>query len=171
MHTSDSSTGLMRGGSRRLRQGAAGGLLGMAVVVSAGAGRLDAAPPTGPSAGAGLAALVEDARVDEAIPAPGSVIGHALGADAVRYDALVRYLRTLADSSPLVTLTPYGTTHEGRPLHYLTITSAANHDRLESIRAGSRRARRPIGSFASCPGSPGSPTPSTATRSRHATRR
>ena len=73
--------------------------------------------------------------LDPDIPAPGEVIGHEIGAAAVRYEALVRYLHALDDASDRVTLRSYARTHEGRELYYLTITSRANHARLEAIRA------------------------------------
>ena len=70
---------------------------------------------------------------DPAIPTPESVIGHAVGATAVRYDRLTAYLRALAEASDAVTLTPYARSHEDRTLYYLTITSPANHARLGKI--------------------------------------
>lgn len=73
--------------------------------------------------------------LDPAVPVPQTVIGHAVGDGAVRYESLIRYLTALADASPLVTMTPYAQSHEGRTLYYLTITSAANHARLDQIKA------------------------------------
>ncbi|MCH8879860.1 MAG: hypothetical protein IID34_08255, partial [Planctomycetes bacterium] len=70
--------------------------------------------------------LLDPAAVNPDIPTPASIIGHEIGDGAVRYAPAVRYLRALADASPLVTLTPYAETHEGRALYFLTITSAAN---------------------------------------------
>lgn len=87
------------------------------------------------SAGVSAPPFIDPADLDPSIPTPESVIGHPVGQKAVRYADLVRYLRTLADASPLVALTPYGETHEGRPLYYVTITSAANHSRLDVIKA------------------------------------
>ncbi len=78
---------------------------------------------------------VDPATLDPSIPTPASVIGHAIGDGAVQYDPMVRYLRALADASPLVTLTPYAVSHEGRKLFHLTITSKANHERLDRIKA------------------------------------
>ena len=64
--------------------------------------------------------LIDAASIDPGIPAPESVAGHVMGDGAIRYGPLKRYLRALADASPLVTLTPYAETHEGRTLYYLT---------------------------------------------------
>jgi hypothetical protein len=72
-----------------------------------------------------------------------SVIGHPVAEQAVRYPALIRYLRALADASPLVTLTPYAVSHEGRDLYYLTIASRANHARLEAVKADNAKLADP----------------------------
>ncbi|MEM8681216.1 MAG: M14 family zinc carboxypeptidase, partial [Planctomycetota bacterium] len=69
------------------------------------------------------------------IPTPESVIGHAVGETAVRYDPLLRYLTALDEASPRIVLTEYGESYEGRKLLHLIITSEANHQRLEQIRA------------------------------------
>ena len=49
----------------------------------------------------------------------------------------------MADASPLVRLTPYAETHEGRTLYFLTITSAANHARLDHIKADNAKLADP----------------------------
>ncbi len=54
----------------------------------------------------------EDADFDPAIPNPQTVIGHGIAEEAVRYDGLMQYLETLAESSPRVTLTRYGESHK-----------------------------------------------------------
>ncbi len=90
----------------------------------------------------------EPVAFDPGIPTPASAMGYAIGqagddspgesavcrVPAVRYEPMVRYLRALAESSPLVTLTPYAVSHEGRTLYFLTITSQANHAMLEEIK-------------------------------------
>ena len=72
---------------------------------------------------------------DPDIPRPESVIGHPLGERIARNDLLVRYLRTLAEISPRITVEDIAHTHEGRPILGLTITSPANHRRLDEIKA------------------------------------
>jgi len=52
-------------------------------------------------------------------------------------------LRVLAESSDRVILTSYGQTHEGRDLYYLTITSSANHKRLDQIKADNAKLSDP----------------------------
>ena len=77
------------------------------------------------------------------MPTPESVTGYAVAEKAVRYDALVRYLQALAKASDRVTLTDYGLTYEGRTLYYVTITSEANHKRLEKIKADNAKLSDP----------------------------
>ena len=89
------------------------------------------------------APFVESADYDTAIPSPESVINHGVAERAVRYPALIRYLRVLAESSDRVFLTSYGRTHEGRDLYYLTITSSANHKRLDQIKADNAKLSDP----------------------------
>ncbi|UCC23209.1 MAG: hypothetical protein JSW23_03915, partial [Planctomycetota bacterium] len=85
----------------------------------------------------------ETADFDPAIPAPETVIGYRIGDKAVRYDELVRYLETLAQSSRRVSLTSYGKSHKGRVLYYLTITSTDNHKRLAEIKANNSKLSDP----------------------------
>ncbi|MBN1832193.1 MAG: hypothetical protein JW896_08790 [Deltaproteobacteria bacterium] len=89
------------------------------------------------------APFVDSPDYDTGIPSPASVIHHEVGERAVRYPALIRYLRVLADSSDRVILTSYGRTHEGRDLFYLTITSPANHKRLDQIKTDNARLSDP----------------------------
>lgn len=90
-----------------------------------------------------LAPFVEPDTLDSKVPTPASVIGHVMGDGAVRYDEWVRYLKVLADASPLVTLTPYAESHEGRTLYFATITNEANHARLDRIRADNAKLADP----------------------------
>jgi hypothetical protein len=87
--------------------------------------------------------FIESTDFNPAIPTPESITGHAVAEKAVRYHELVRYLQTLAESSRNVTLTAYGKTHEGRTLYYLTITSEANHKRLDQIKADNAKLADP----------------------------
>ncbi|MBN2314005.1 MAG: hypothetical protein JXM79_08750 [Sedimentisphaerales bacterium] len=89
------------------------------------------------------AGFVEPVNFDPAIPSPESSTGHAIGIKAVRYHALEQYLKTLAETSDRVALTVYGRSHEGRSLTYLTITSPANHERLDRIKADNAKLSDP----------------------------
>ncbi|MHC4508032.1 MAG: M14 family metallopeptidase [Planctomycetota bacterium] len=87
--------------------------------------------------------FIEPVDYDPAIPSPESIIGHGVAEKAVRYRAFVRYLQALAEASERVTFSTYGRTHEGRTLYYLTITSQANHARLEQIKDENARLSDP----------------------------
>ncbi|MCK5269645.1 MAG: hypothetical protein KAJ46_02625 [Sedimentisphaerales bacterium] len=81
--------------------------------------------------------------LNPAIPTPESVIGHNIDEGAVRYPAMVRYLKELAKASPRVRLTSHGMTYEGRILYYLTITSPDNLSRIEEIKADNAKLADP----------------------------
>ena len=87
--------------------------------------------------------FVETARYNPDIPTLQSIIGHDVGEKAIRYRALAAYLHALAKSSERVRLLSYGRSHEGRTLYYLTITSPANHKRLDQIKAGNAKLSDP----------------------------
>ncbi len=68
------------------------------------------------------------------IPSPEKFLGYAIGERHTRHDLIVAYMEKLAELSPRATLYQYGTTHEGRKLVMLTLSSAENHKDLESIK-------------------------------------
>ena len=78
--------------------------------------------------------LPQDVSYNKAIPTPESVIGFVPGEWHVSHDKLSEYMRTLAVASDRITIENRGTTFEGRPILLLTITSPANHNRIEDIR-------------------------------------
>lgn len=78
--------------------------------------------------------LPGDVRYDAAVPQPETVIGHEVGEWHITHDRLVQYMRTLAETSDRVVWQQTGTTHEGRPLLLLAISSPRNLARLEEIR-------------------------------------
>ena len=72
---------------------------------------------------------------DQRIPVPQTFLGHALGRAPVRHHELVAYLETVADLSDRISVETIGYSHERRPILFLTITSPANHRRIDAIRA------------------------------------
>ena len=132
--------------SEQDRRGFVGRIVGVSALLvvgcAAGRGAAGQGPPPG-DAETRPAPFVDDSTLDRRVPSPPSVIGHEVGETAVRYDALVRYLSALAEASDLVTMTPYARSHEGRTLYYLTITSRANHARLEAIKSDNARLADP----------------------------
>ncbi|MEM7479638.1 MAG: M14 family metallopeptidase [Acidobacteriota bacterium] len=71
---------------------------------------------------------------DPEIPPPAEILGWEVGTWHVTPEALVRYMEVLASRSDRVRIDLQGRTHEGRPQVLVTLTSAANQDRLEEIR-------------------------------------
>lgn len=69
------------------------------------------------------------------VPTPEQFLGWQVGQRHVSHDLLLAYMRALAVAAPdRITIKEYARTHELRPLQVLTITSPANHQRLEQIR-------------------------------------
>ncbi len=71
---------------------------------------------------------------DPAIPTPAEFLGYEIGTNYTFHHEMQAYLEAVAAASDRVTMATYGQTYEGRDLLLLTITSPANHARLEEIR-------------------------------------
>jgi len=71
---------------------------------------------------------------DQSIPSPEEFLGYPLGTFATRHDRIVSYMQELARLSDRATYQSIGQTYEHRPMPVLTVTSPANHARLEAIR-------------------------------------
>ena len=79
---------------------------------------------------------VLDGQFDPAIPTLEASVGHATGQRISAPDEVTRYLEALHRAAPEQTrLVQYATSWEGRPLHYLVISSATNMSRLEANKA------------------------------------
>jgi len=76
----------------------------------------------------------EDVSYDASIPKPEDVVGYASGEIAFPPEMLQAYLRVLAERSDRVSVTQIGESHFGRPILRFTVTSAANHARLDEIK-------------------------------------
>lgn len=69
------------------------------------------------------------------VPSPEKFFGYQVGEWHLRSDQIVSYLQAVAAAAPeRVKFEIVGYTHERKPLVVLTITSPANHQRLEEIR-------------------------------------
>lgn len=77
--------------------------------------------------------LPTNVTYDPNIPKPIDVIGHEVGEWHVTHDKLMFYMQQLAASSDRIQIENRGSTYEGRPLLLLTITSPANHSKIEQI--------------------------------------
>ena len=80
-----------------------------------------------------------DLAYAEDVPSPADFLGYELGTQFTFYADVVRYIEALAEASDRVTLHEYGETYEGRPLHYLVVTSPAQQARIDTIRQNNLR--------------------------------
>jgi hypothetical protein len=128
-------TGLEGGGSRVRRIVAAWLVLYAAALAFVPAG-----------AGAQVEYFFGDGEVfDSAIPSPEEFLGYPLGTHHTRHDRIVSYMQELARLSDRATYQEIGRTVEHRVLPVLTVTSPANHGRLEEIRSRHLEALDPSG--------------------------
>jgi len=96
---------------------------------------------------AAAALLAPQAPAAPAVPAPESVLGFVPGEDRKLADwgQVIAYLRALDAASDRVSVEEIGQTTEGRPFVMATVTSEANHARLEEIRRTNARIADPRG--------------------------
>ena len=76
----------------------------------------------------------EGVECDESIPTPREYFGFDIGVRHLNHAQVAGYVRKLAESSERISIEQYATTHGGRPLLMLTITSQKNRERLDEIR-------------------------------------
>jgi hypothetical protein len=84
-----------------------------------------------------------DATYSEAIPTLKEVVGHSWGEAITVPSDVLRYLNSLSVATPMIKLVNYGETWEGRPLHYVVITSEQNMARLGEIQEGMQKLADP----------------------------
>ncbi len=68
------------------------------------------------------------------LQSPVEFLGYELGEKWTPHYKVVNYFQHVAEESPMVSLTQYGTTNEGRELVYAVVTTEANHQNLDEIR-------------------------------------
>ncbi|MGH7466068.1 MAG: M14 family zinc carboxypeptidase, partial [Longimicrobiales bacterium] len=90
-------------------------------------------------------ALVPGGPYDPAVPRPAAVLGYEVGERFTPHHLLMRYLERLAATSARVRLDTVAHTFEGREVMLVALTSAANHQRMEQIRADAQRIADPRG--------------------------
>ena len=91
--------------------------------------------------------LVPSAPAATGVPSPESVLGFVPGEDRKLADwsQVLAYLKALDEASDRVSVEDVGKTTQGRPFVIVTVTSAANHARLEEIRDDNARLADPRG--------------------------
>ena len=77
--------------------------------------------------------LPRDKR-DATITSPAEFFGFRMGSRHLRHEQVCDYMKLLASESDRVALVPYATSHGGRPLFVLVITSPKNHADLAKIK-------------------------------------
>lgn len=80
----------------------------------------------------------ENTVFDAAITAPDAMLRHGLGVHPASQSEIERCLKTWAEQSPRAKLFQYATSHQGRPLYYLAVSSEANIKNLDAIAANQR---------------------------------
>ena len=74
------------------------------------------------------------AHAQSAVPSPEEFLGYRVGQRFTPQTSINAYFEELARRTPDVRVTHYGSTYEGRPLVYVTITSEKNQQAIEQIR-------------------------------------
>jgi hypothetical protein len=75
------------------------------------------------------------AHHDAKVPTPDSILGFRTGDKAASHAQVEAVIKAIADKSPRVKLFEYATSHEGRKLYYLAVSSEDNIKRLDQIKA------------------------------------
>jgi hypothetical protein len=96
---------------------------------------------------AGAAFLAPPLPAQTAVPTPESVLGFVPGEDRklATWGQALEYLRVLDAASERIAVEEVGRTTQGRPFVMVTVTSKANHARLEEIRRANARLADPRG--------------------------
>ncbi len=81
----------------------------------------------------------EGVAVNLGITTPREFFGFDIGERHLSHDQVAAYVRLLAQESPRISIEQYASTHGGRPLLLLTITSETNRQRLSEIQKAHRQ--------------------------------
>jgi hypothetical protein len=99
----------------------------------------------------------EGTTFDPAVPSPEAFLGYGIGTIHTRHDRIVAYMQELARVSDRVTYQEIGITPGMRVMPVITITTPANHARLEEIRQAHLAAADPATPQAQVPDPAGRP--------------
>ena len=91
--------------------------------------------------------LPEGYTYNPKVPTPRTVLGFEVGDWHATHDQVIMYMHALAAASDRVSLEVIGRSYEMRPQIVLTITSRANHGKLEQIKAERKKLRDPAASL------------------------
>lgn len=73
------------------------------------------------------------------LQSPAEFLGYELGEQWTPHYKVLNYFEHVAEESPMVSLSEYGTTNEGRELVYAVISSEENQENIEEIRLNNLR--------------------------------
>ncbi|MBI5267703.1 MAG: peptidase, partial [candidate division Zixibacteria bacterium] len=111
-------------------------VLAMILIVLSGAVSVRAYDPSySASVPVDTTPLFPGGKYDQAVPKPNDFLLRPLGEWPLRYHELEAYLKALDGKSPRVKIETHGTTHEGRKLYNVFISSEENIRNLDKIRA------------------------------------
>lgn len=79
--------------------------------------------------------LVDGVTYDQSVLKPDDIIGHGIGAQPVRHDLMVDYIRKLGNASSRMQVETIGYSHERRPILFITVSSPENLARIDEIKA------------------------------------
>ena len=85
----------------------------------------------------------KNVEYDAAIPTPEDVLEFKTGDRHITHHQLVTYVKKLAEVSLRITVEQYAKSHGQRPMLMLTVTSEANHKKLDEIRKQHRLLSKP----------------------------
>lgn len=85
----------------------------------------------------------EGVDFDASIPTPKEFFGFDIGHRHLTHAQVADYVGQLSESSDRISIDQYATTHAGRPLLMLTITSPENRERLDQIQESHRQLTKP----------------------------
>ena len=87
--------------------------------------------------------LYPGAEYEPSVPTLEEIVGHAWAERITSPEEVTQYLRALDTASPRTKLVQYGSSWEGRPLHYMVVASEANMARLDEVQAGMQQLADP----------------------------
>ncbi|MFD2530961.1 M14 family zinc carboxypeptidase [Gracilimonas halophila] len=86
-----------------------------------------------------IAVFLISAQAFAQLQSPAEFLGYELGEQWTPHYKVVNYFQHVAEESPMVTLSEYGRTNEGRELVYAVVTTSDNQANIEEIRLNNLR--------------------------------
>ncbi len=80
-----------------------------------------------------IALLCAALATAQTLPTPENVLGFAIGSQPADHGRICHFLKTYDDLSDRMEVRTYGQTYEGRPLHYVLVSSEANMKKLAAL--------------------------------------